>query len=102
MINLAVNFGMKRFFVGVKIKSCSPLFLPNNALIEHNNVMGKEMPLYGGDDRTKAIAACRRNKGSLSGVGNATLQLLARPRGDIGWLIDDNELVLSPKVEVGQ
>ncbi len=67
-------------------------------LIEHNNVnaMGREMPLYGGDDRTKAIV-CRRNKGSLSGVGNTALQLLARPRGDVGWLTDDNELVLSPK-----
>lgn len=66
-------------------------------LIEHNNVnaMDKEMPLYGGDDRNKAVVF-RRNKGSLSGVGNTTLQLLSHPRGNVGWLIDDNELVLSP------
>lgn len=67
-------------------------------LVEHNavNAVGKEMPLYGGDDRTKAIAF-RRNKGSLAGARNTALQLLTRPRGDIGWLIDDNELVLSSK-----
>lgn len=67
-------------------------------LIEHNNVnaMDKEMPLYGGDDRNKAIVF-RRNKGSLAGARNTALQLLTRPRENIGWLIDDNELVLSPK-----
>jgi len=51
-------------------------------LIEHNNVnaMDKEMPLYGGDDRNKAIVF-RHNKGSLSGVGKTTLQLLAHRAG---------------------
>lgn len=77
----------------------APGFALIGNLIEHNNVnaMDKEMPLYGGDERAKAIAF-RRNKGSLSGVGNTALQLLARPRGDAGWLIDDNGLVISPEI----
>lgn len=72
-------------------------------LIEHNdvNATGREMPLYGGDERAKAIAF-RRNKGRLSGVGNAALQLLAHPRGNVGWLIDDNGLVLSPETDTSK
>lgn len=81
----------------------APGFALIGNLIEHNtvNATGKEMPLYGGDERAKAIAF-RRNKGSLSGVGNAAPQLLARPRGDVNWLIDDNGLVIAPKAEAGQ
>lgn len=76
----------------------APGFALIGNLFEHNtvNAMDKEMPLYGGDDRNKAIVF-RRNKGSLAGARNTALQLLTRPREIIGWLIDDNELVLSPK-----
>ena len=79
----------------------APGFALIGNLIEYNevNAAGKEMPpLYGGDERAQAIVF-RRNKGRLSGVGNAALQLFAHPRGDVDWLIDDNRLVLFPKVE---
>lgn len=81
----------------------APGFALIGNLIEHNNVnaIDKEMPLYGGDDRTKAIIF-RRNTGRLSGVGNIAPQLLARPREDIGWLVDDNELLISPKTKDDQ
>lgn len=76
----------------------APGFALVGNLIEENevNATDKEMPLYGGDERAQAIAF-RRNKGRLSGVGNAALQLLTHPRGDAGWLVDDNRLVPSPK-----